>query len=145
MPSPSTPLDACQLHIPHTEQVCAWLMQHAGLKTVDLERARRLSQEGGDTELLGLLTRLGLVSEVELARAWADLLGAPLLLADAAPPLLDPLPLLTERFMRHYQVVPAGWSQGAAGAGGQPVAGVPVPGHRLCLWRTRVVGHRSAQ
>ena len=112
MPSPSTPINACQMHIPHTEQVCAWLMQHAGLKTVDLERARRLSQESDDTELLGLLTRLGLVSEVELARAWADLLGAPLLLADAAPPLLDPLPALTERFMRHHQVVPVGWSQG---------------------------------
>lgn len=112
MPSPSTPINACQMHIPHTEEVCAWLMQHAGLKTVDLERARRLSQESDDTELLGLLTRLGLVSEVELARAWADLLGAPLLLADAAPPLLDPLPALTERFMRHHQVVPVGWSQG---------------------------------
>ena len=112
MPSSSTPIDACQLHIPHTEQVCAWLMRHAGLKTVDLERARRLSQESGDSQLLGLLTRLGLVSEVELARAWADLLGAPLLLAEAAPPLLDPLPALTERFMRHYQVVPVGWSHG---------------------------------
>ncbi|NNA46177.1 type II secretion system ATPase GspE [Pseudomonas lactis] len=106
----SMPLDACHLHIPHTDQVCAWLMQHAGLKTADLERAQRLSTEPGD--LLGLLTRLGLVSEIELARAWADLLDAPLLLADAAPPLLDPLPVLTERFMRHYQVVPMGWHQG---------------------------------
>lgn len=104
----SAPIDACQMHIPHPEQVCAWLMQHAGLKTVDLERARRLSTD----DLLSLLTRLGLVSEVELARAWAALLGAPLLLAEAAPPLLDPLPALTERFMRHYQVVPMGWSQG---------------------------------
>nr|WP_314534377.1 type II secretion system ATPase GspE [uncultured Pseudomonas sp.] len=104
----SAPIDACQMQIPHPEQVCAWLMQHAGLKTVDLERARRLSTD----DLLSLLTRLGLVSEVELARAWAALLGAPLLLADAAPPLLDPLPALTERFMRHYQVVPMGWSQG---------------------------------
>ncbi|RMT99209.1 hypothetical protein ALP39_200455 [Pseudomonas marginalis pv. marginalis] len=112
MLSSSTPINACDMHIPHTEQVCAWLMQHAGLKTVDLERARRLSQESDDAELLGLLTRLGLVSEVELARAWADLLGAPLLLADAAPPLLDPLPALTERFMRHHQVVPVGWSHG---------------------------------
>ena len=101
----SAPIDACQMQIPHPEQVCAWLMQHAGLKTVDLERARRLSTD----DLLSLLTRLGLVSEVELARAWAALLGAPLLLADAAPPLLDPLPALTERFMRHYQVVPMGW------------------------------------
>ncbi|WP_236282618.1 GspE/PulE family protein [Pseudomonas sp. PA-1-3F] len=98
------------MQIPHTDQVCAWLMQHAGLKIADLERAQRLSTEPGD--LLGLLTRLGLVSEVELARAWADLLDAPLLLADAAPPLLDPLPVLTERFMRHYQVVPMGWHQG---------------------------------
>ena len=106
----SAPIDACKMQIPHTDQVCAWLMQHAGLKTADLERAQRLSTEPGD--LLGLLTRLGLVSEVELARAWADLLGAPLLLADAAPPLLDPLPVLTERFMRHYQVVPIGWQQG---------------------------------
>lgn len=107
---PSAPIDACKMQIPHTDQVCAWLMQHAGLKTADLERAQRLSTEPGD--LLGLLTRLGLVSEVELARAWADLLGAPLLLADVAPPLLDPLPVLTERFMRHYQVVPMGWHQG---------------------------------
>ncbi|WP_448125265.1 type II secretion system ATPase GspE [Pseudomonas veronii] len=106
----SMPIDACHTQIPHTDRVCAWLMQHAGLKTVDLERARRLSLDGSD--LLGLLTRLGLVSEVELARAWAELLGAPLLLADAAPPLLDPLPALTERFMRHYQVVPMGWAHG---------------------------------
>lgn len=106
----SAPIDACKMQIPHTDQVCAWLMQHAGLKTADLERAQRLSTEPGD--LLGLLTRLGLVSEVELARAWADLLDAPLLLADAAPPLLDPLPVLTERFMRHYQVVPMVWQQG---------------------------------
>lgn len=53
----SAPIDACQMQIPHTEQVCAWLMQHAGLKTVDLERARRLSTD----DLLSLLTRLGLV------------------------------------------------------------------------------------
>ena len=106
----SAPIDACKMQIPHTDQVCAWLMQHAGLKTADLERAQRLSTEPGD--LLGLLTRLGLVSEIELARAWADLLNAPLLLADAAPPLLDPLPVLTERFMRHYQLVPMGWHQG---------------------------------
>ena len=105
----STPIDACHLQIPHTDQVCAWLMQHSGLKTLDLERAQRLSTDSRD--LLGLLTRLGLVSEIELARAWADLLGAPLLLADTAPPLLDPLPVLTERFMRHYQVVPMGWDE----------------------------------
>ncbi|MCK3851525.1 type II secretion system protein GspE [Pseudomonas sp. W2Jun17] len=106
----SAPIDACKMHIPHTDQVCAWLMQHAGLKTLDLERARRLSDDPRD--LLGLLTRLGLVSEIELARAWADLLVAPLLAADAAPPLLDPLPAVTERFLRHYHLVPMGWDEG---------------------------------
>ncbi|HCT05225.1 MAG TPA: type II secretion system protein GspE, partial [Pseudomonas sp.] len=60
-------IDACHLQIPHTDQVCAWLKQHAGLKTVDLERAQRLSTDASD--LLGLLTRLGLVSEIELASA----------------------------------------------------------------------------
>ncbi|AZF54008.1 General secretion pathway protein E [Pseudomonas sp. R4-34-07] len=106
----SAPINACQMPVPHTEQVCAWLMAHAGLKTVDLDRARRLFTEGSD--LLGLLTRLGLVSEIELARAWAALLDAPLVQADAAPPLLDPIPALTERFMRHYQLVPIGWADG---------------------------------
>ncbi|AZF43335.1 General secretion pathway protein E [Pseudomonas sp. R1-43-08] len=106
----SAPINACQMPVPHTEQVCAWLMAHAGLKTVDLDRARRLSTEGSD--LLGLLTRLGLVSEIELARAWAALLDAPLVQAEAAPPLLDPIPALTERFMRHYQLVPIGWADG---------------------------------
>ncbi|RMR94466.1 hypothetical protein ALP75_203263 [Pseudomonas syringae pv. actinidiae] len=112
MPSfmPSVPVDVSRLLIPDAEQVCAWLIENAGLKTADLERAQRLQQESEGTELLGLLTRLGLVSEFELARAWAALLQAPLLLADAVPPLLDPLPPLTERFMRHYQVVPVGWS-----------------------------------
>ncbi len=106
----SVPIDACQMPIADAGQVCAWLMGNAGLKTVDLERAKRLATATDD--LLGLLTRLGLVSEIQLARAWAALLGAPLLLADAAPPLLEPLPALSERFMRHYQVVPMGWAHG---------------------------------
>ncbi len=109
---PYTPIDTQLIQLANTEQLCAWLMHNSGLKTVDLERAQRLSIESEDTELLGLLTRLGLVSEMDLARGWADLLDAPLLLADAAPPLLDPLPPLTERFMRHHQIVPVGWHQG---------------------------------
>lgn len=109
---PDTSIDTRLMHLPDTEQLCVWLMHNSGLKTVDLERAQRLSVESEDTELLGLLTRLGLVSEMDLARGWADLLDAPLLLADAAPPLLDPLPSLTERFMRHHQIVPVSWRQG---------------------------------
>ena len=94
----------------YDSQLWAWLAQNAGLKRQDLERAQRLQQESEGSDLPELLTRLGLVSEFELARAWAELLEAPLLMADDLPPLLDPLPALSERFMRDYQVVPVGWS-----------------------------------
>jgi general secretion pathway protein E len=109
--SPS-PLAATQLQIPNAEQLCAWLMDNAGLKPADLERARRLAAESEGADLLALLTRLGLVSEFEMARAWSALLQAPLLGADTAPPMIDPLPPLTERFMRHFQVVPLEWREG---------------------------------
>jgi len=105
----SNPVDATQLQIPDAEQLCVWLGDNAGLKAADLDRARRLLAESEGAELLALLTRLGLVSEFEMARAWAALLQAPLIVADAAPALIDPLPPLTERFMRHFQVVPLEW------------------------------------
>jgi general secretion pathway protein E len=105
----SNPVDATQLQIPDAEQLCVWLGDNAGLKAADLDRARRLLAESEGAELLALLTRLGLVSEFEMARAWAALLQAPLIIADAAPALIDPLPPLTERFMRHFQVVPLEW------------------------------------
>ncbi len=108
---PLNPLDARQLQIPDAEQVCAWLSANAGLKAADLERARRLMAESEGAGLLALLTRLGLVSETEMARAWAALLRTPLLALDAAVDMLDPLPALTERFMRHFQVVPLAWRE----------------------------------
>jgi len=111
LPMQPIPVDATRILIPDAGQVCAWLTENAGLKPQDLERAQRLQQESEGAELLGLLTRLGLVSEFELARAWAALLNAPLLMAEALPPMLDPLPPLTERFMRQYQVVPVGWGE----------------------------------
>ena len=103
------PVHATHLQIPTAEQLCAWLTEHAGLKAADLDRARRLLAESEGAELLALLTRLGLVSEFEMARAWAALLDAPLIGADTAPALIEPLPPLTERFMRHFQVVPLEW------------------------------------
>ncbi|MFH7376279.1 type II secretion system protein GspE, partial [Pseudomonas syringae pv. tagetis] len=56
------------------------------------------------------LSGLGLVSDFVVAGGWAVLFLARLLVAVGVPPLLDPLPPLTERFMRQYQVVPVGWS-----------------------------------
>ncbi|QKZ05681.1 type II secretion system ATPase GspE [Pseudomonas eucalypticola] len=96
---------------PDDAQVCQWLMRHSGLKAVDLERARRLAAEDDDSELPALLTRLGLVSELELARAWSALLAVPLMLAEQAPGTLERVPPLTERFLRHYRVVPVAWDE----------------------------------
>jgi len=92
--------------------LCAWLSSHAGLKAADLDRAVRLVPVGTPSALPGLLTRLGLVSEHEMARGWAAVLELPLRSSDSAPDTLDPLPPLSERFLRHHQVVPVGWQQG---------------------------------
>ncbi|WP_457363698.1 type II secretion system ATPase GspE [Pseudomonas sp. TE3610] len=86
-------------------------MSHSGLKPVDLERARRLAADDDGSELPALLTRLGLVSELELARAWSALMDVPLMLAEQAPASLDRVPPLTERFLRHYRVVPVAWDE----------------------------------
>ncbi len=92
------------------DALCQWLGRHAGLKAADLERAKRLAPPGSDGQALpGLLTRLGMVSEQELARGWATVLGVPLQDADQAPDTLAPLPLLSERFLRHHHLVPLAW------------------------------------
>jgi general secretion pathway protein E len=83
-------------------------MVHAGLKSADLDRARRITQESAGSSLTEMLTRLGLVSELDLARAWASTLEAPLLIADAVPLPADALPSLSERFMRHHRLLPIG-------------------------------------
>jgi general secretion pathway protein E len=97
---------------PLVERVCEWLIDNAGLKTADLDRARRLLDEGAHSHLPDLLTRLGMVSEQDLARGWSALLDAPLMTAELAPPQLDPLPALSERFLMHHLAVPAAWHDG---------------------------------
>jgi general secretion pathway protein E len=102
------PVHLEQLTEHSSEALCVWLLAHAGLKTGDLERARRLAQESAGSSLTELLTRLGLVSELDLARAWASTLEAPLLISDAVPLPGDALPALSERFMRHHRLLPIG-------------------------------------
>ncbi len=107
------PTSLIPVHLEHLSEhsahaLCAWLLAHAGLKTGDLDRARRLAQESAGSSLTELLTRLGLVSELDVARAWASTLGAPLLMADAVPLPGDALPSLSERFMRHHRLLPIG-------------------------------------
>jgi len=95
------------------DALCEWLGHHAGLKPADLGRAARLAPEGAERSALpGLLTRMGMVSELEMARGWAAVLALPLRGVEDAPALLEPLPPLSERFLRHQHVVPVGWDAG---------------------------------
>ena len=88
-------------------------MLNAGLKPVDLERALRLTPaDEGRSKLPELLARLGVVSESEIAQAWASVLDLPLVTAEQAPTALEPLPVISERFLRHQHVVPVGWDAG---------------------------------
>ena len=85
------------------------LLEKGRLKDSDLARARPLHRESGGS-LLGLLVRLGLVSERDHAQTCAEVLGLPLLDAKAVPEsppeaLLDGLPL-TLRFLKQFHVCP---------------------------------------
>ena len=87
-------------------EVCAWLVARGRLKDGDLGRARRLHEESAEGTLTTLMARLGLVSERDLAEAWAELLQVPLLAARDAPEL-PPADLdVSLRFLKQQHVVP---------------------------------------
>ncbi|WP_106477839.1 type II secretion system ATPase GspE [Phytohalomonas tamaricis] len=97
-------LDACTVEL--TDQsVCDWLVHQAKLKQSDIERARRL-YENDEESFSTFLLRLGMVSERDLALAWSSLLGAPLLNEDDAPELLENMPQVSPRFLKHHHIVP---------------------------------------
>ncbi|MET0889968.1 MAG: type II secretion system ATPase GspE [Stenotrophomonas maltophilia] len=90
-------------------RIVAVLLEKGRLKDGDLARARPLHRESGGS-LLGLLVRLGLVSERDHAQTIAEVLGLPLLDAKTVPEsppeaLLDGLPL-TLRFLKQFHVCP---------------------------------------
>jgi len=86
---------------------CALLVERGRLKQDDLARAERLLAEAPENRLTPLLSRLGLVSERDLAEAWAETLRLPLLTAKEAPDA-PPETALSVRFMRQYHAVPVG-------------------------------------
>src|SRR5690349_24088439 len=86
--------------------VCAWLVARGRLKDSDLGRARRLHEESTEGTLTTLMARLGLVSERDLAEAWAELLQVPLLAAREAPELPPAELELSLRFLKQQHVVP---------------------------------------
>ena len=87
------------------ERVVAALLERGKLKDVDVARVRRLQEEAGGG-LLGLLGRLGLVSERDHAEACAAVLGLPLLNTRDAPELPPEGAALSTRFMKQFHVVP---------------------------------------
>jgi len=90
----------------HETALCVLLVSRGRLKDVDLARARRLHEESPEGTLTALLARLGLVSERDLAEAWAQLLQVPLLTAKDAPELPPAELEVSLRFLKLQHVVP---------------------------------------
>ncbi|HEY0309943.1 MAG TPA: type II secretion system ATPase GspE [Luteimonas sp.] len=90
------------------ERIVAALLERGRLKDADLARVRRLQEETGGS-LLGLLSRLGLLSERDHAEAAATVLGLPLVsardLPDEPPATATPLSL---RCMQQFHAVLVG-------------------------------------
>lgn len=86
----------------------AQVLQTRGrLKDVDLARAQRLQAEAGGS-LVGLLVRLGMVSERDMADASSEVLDLPLVLSKDCPETPPPNVALSVRFMKQQAVCPIG-------------------------------------
>jgi general secretion pathway protein E len=87
------------------ERVLAHLVQAGALAPESLVRARAVARHGAEPIVL-VLPRLGLVSDRELAAAFAAVLGVPTAAADAFPdePVLPDR--LHARFLRHVAALP---------------------------------------
>ncbi len=100
----SEPMQASALDL--QVRACALMVERGFLKEADLGRARRLHAEAPEGTLTALLARLGLVSERNLAEAWAALLDAPRLSAGDAPDMPPADVDVSVRFLRMHHVVP---------------------------------------
>jgi len=97
------------------ERIVAALVEKGRLKEPDLDRVRRLHAEAGGS-LLGLLGKLGLVSERDHAEACAEVLGLRLVAArqvPADPPeLVEGAQPMSARFLKQFHLCPLGESGG---------------------------------
>jgi general secretion pathway protein E len=96
------------------ERIVAALLDKGRLKDADLARARRLQEETGGG-LLGLLARLGLVSERDYAETCAEVLELPLVSgkdAPETPPEFSDAQSLSVRFLKQFHLCPLGEQQG---------------------------------
>ncbi|MBS0213060.1 MAG: type II secretion system ATPase GspE [Proteobacteria bacterium] len=86
------------------ERIVEELLRRGRLKDADLGRVRRLQEESGGG-IAGLLARLGMVSEKDLAEASAQVLGLPLVAARDCPDA-PPVVQLSIRFLKQQHVCP---------------------------------------
>jgi len=89
------------------ERIAEQLQARGRLKENDLGRARRLLEESGGT-LIALMTRIGLVSERDVAEASAEVLNLPLLAARDFPEAAPANVQLSLRFLKQMHVCPVG-------------------------------------
>ncbi|HET6604072.1 MAG TPA: type II secretion system ATPase GspE [Xanthomonadaceae bacterium] len=87
------------------ERISLELLERGRLKEADLVRARRVQAESGGS-LVALMTRIGLVSERDVAEASAQVLGLPLVSAKDCPESPPANAQLSTRFLKQYHVVP---------------------------------------
>ncbi|MDN5924437.1 MAG: Flp pilus assembly complex ATPase component TadA, partial [Xanthomonadales bacterium] len=91
------------------DRICRLLVAGGRLKEADLTRARRLHEESADDSgISALLTRLGLVSERDMAEAMSELLDLPLKSAKDMPDAPPAGVQLSVRFMKQHHVVAVG-------------------------------------
>jgi general secretion pathway protein E len=91
------------------DRICQFLVARGRLKETDLVRGRRLHEEDpASGSLVSLLTRLGLVSEREMAEAVSELLKLPLLSAKEFPETPPQNVQTSVRFLKHHHLCPIG-------------------------------------
>ncbi|WP_435103501.1 type II secretion system ATPase GspE [Arhodomonas sp. AD133] len=98
-PVPDVELDSSD------EAVAAWLQANGKLKDADLERARRLAS-ADSAALTTLLPKLGLVTEADMASAFAAVTGTRLLAAEDYPDFCEMPEGVSVRFLRDAPAVP---------------------------------------
>jgi general secretion pathway protein E len=92
-------------HASSDEQIAQNLLARGRLKEVDHARALRLQGES-EGSLTGLLVRLGMVSERDMAESLSDVLKVPLVHVKDCPETPPENMPLTVRFMKQYAVCP---------------------------------------
>ena len=86
------------------DRISKQLLARGRLKEADFGRARRLHEESGGS-LIGLMTRIGLVSERDVAEASAEVFNLPLLSSKDFPET-PPNITLSQRFMKQHHLCP---------------------------------------